>query len=612
MGVAHATGFAARAVGRNARDLDDAHRRDGLGLAVLAGAILSAAVTWGSLGSAAGRLLGTAVRDVFGSGAWTVPVLLALLSWRLLRHPDRNAETARVVIGWLALIVGALGLVHIANGTPGPSAGAAALRNGGGIIGLAASAPLVGIVTPWVAAPVLALITGFGLLVITGTPLHQVPSRLAEFRTLLQGGHRASGAQRDPVTGEVIPRSGRKRGEAIEPGDHDRPYDTPLLGGTVSRPGGARGAVGPAAAPDDEVLPDAARFGLPAGPKARRPAGQAAASEDTWRDAWLGPGETAEPDPAELPDAVPAGPGPEDDIAAVAAVALGRGGVPAAGEQLVLSGATDSAYALPPVSLLKPGSAPKARTKANDAMVEALSQVLEQFEVDAQVTGFTRGPTVTRYEIELGPGGEGRAGHPAVEEHRVRGEERGRADPVADPGQVRDRRGDPQHRPGDGVAGRRAPLAGRDRRPPPDDRGPGQGRRGPDRGGEPGQDAAHADRRRDRQRQVGVHQRADHLDPVPGHPRPGADDPGGPQAGGAGRLRGDPAPDHPDHHQPEEGRGRAAVGRRGDGPPLRRPGRVRVPAHGRLQQGRPGRQADPPAGQRAGLRAVPVPAGDRR
>ena len=53
--------------------------------------------------------------------------------------------------------------------------------------------------------------------------------------------------------------------------------------------------------------------------------------------------------------------------------------------------------------MLKPGSPHKARSKASDEVVERLTEVLEQFEIDAQVTGYTRGPTVTRYEVELGP-----------------------------------------------------------------------------------------------------------------------------------------------------------------------------------------------------------------
>ncbi len=71
-------------------------------------------------------------------------------------------------------------------------------------------------------------------------------------------------------------------------------------------------------------------------------------------------------------------------------------------EQLALSG--DIAYTLPANDVLKPGSPHRARSKASDAVVDKLTQVLDEFGIDAQVVGYTRGPTVTRYEIELGTG----------------------------------------------------------------------------------------------------------------------------------------------------------------------------------------------------------------
>ena len=70
--------------------------------------------------------------------------------------------------------------------------------------------------------------------------------------------------------------------------------------------------------------------------------------------------------------------------------------------QLIL--AADTPYILPSMDLLRTAPSSKAKSKANDLVVAALGQVFEQFGVDARVAGFMRGPTVTRYEVELAAG----------------------------------------------------------------------------------------------------------------------------------------------------------------------------------------------------------------
>ncbi|SFN12202.1 DNA segregation ATPase FtsK/SpoIIIE, S-DNA-T family [Actinomadura madurae] len=376
--AAVAVGSVFRAYGHGARNLDPEHRRDGLGLALLGSSIVLASVTWFRPDGVVTIALEKVVRGGLGIMAMALPVLLALLAWRTLRHPEHHEDTGRIVIGITALGVGVLGVLHIAAGVPSPAKDMDGVREAGGVVGWLVSAPLEAALSGWVAVPLLLLLSGFGLLVVTATPIAKVPERVTDLWAMATLQNRperpAAGESED---GEA-PKKRRRRKKAeegegeLEVGEHSRPYDTPLLEDVPNKADRPRRDLA-----DELFEPDpfgGAEVPPPAPPGDDEPADEhvAGASMPDAPDA---------PEPAEVPDPTPA---------------------PRRSEQLPLS-SSGEIYMLPDPSALRPGSVSKPRTKANDTVVNALTGVLEQFDIDAQVTGFTRGPTITRYEIELGP-----------------------------------------------------------------------------------------------------------------------------------------------------------------------------------------------------------------
>jgi S-DNA-T family DNA segregation ATPase FtsK/SpoIIIE len=338
MGVAHGVGWVVRAAGRraaDARELDPEHRRDGAGLLVLALALLLAAAVWFRAGGPFGVYIALLTRLLIGNIAVTLPVLLLISAVRLMRTPNEEPRPGRGVVGWTALFAGTAGLFHVAAGEPTDLHG---MDGAGGLLGRAAGGLLAEAVTAWVAVPLLLMLSAFGLLVVTATPINRIPQRLAQLRDLALG-RTADASELDE--------------EALD---------------------------------EEEVEPEPA-------PVRRRPARrrQATFVEETADEA-----HDAEP---EAVDEVP--PPRARKVSRKPPTAPEHSPLPTRAEQLAL---TDAGYKLPPPHLLAVGDTPKARSRANDEMISALQGVFEQFDVDAAVTGFARGPTVTRYEVELGPG----------------------------------------------------------------------------------------------------------------------------------------------------------------------------------------------------------------
>ncbi len=406
MGIARPVGALLRGIGRGAKGLDPAHRKDGIALLLLGLTLVTAAGTWSNLRGPVGDLVTEVITGALGRLDLVFPLVLGFIAIRLVRHPEQQEANGRIVIGLSALLVGVLGLVHIATGAPGLEDGAQELRDTGGQIGWAASRPMIVAVGEPLAVALLSLLTLFGLLVVTATPVNAVPRRLRQGAARL--GLLSAAGPADESEPETDPeadwRPSRRPGRA----DHSDPLEaeeealerrrTPRRrasrGGSAATPSPRRSGADPVdvASAAAAALDGAVRHGVQPSPLVADLSSRVATGR-------TGAGKAAESRGEGVPASRPESSGGVPDLTKSQpepAVSL-----PPRAEQLQLSG--DITYALPALDLLHRGGPGRTRSAANDVVVEALTTVFTEFKVDARVTGFTRGPTVTRYEVELGP-----------------------------------------------------------------------------------------------------------------------------------------------------------------------------------------------------------------
>ncbi|MBP3081566.1 DNA translocase FtsK [Mycolicibacterium fortuitum] len=352
--LAKGAGSTARSVGR-ARDIEPGHRRDGLALALLGIAVVVAASSWLHAAGPVGQWIDTALRTLVGGPVVLVPVILGVIAVVLMRtEPDPDSRP-RLILGSAMIVLPLLGLWHLWSGSPQD---AIARQHAAGFIGFAIGGPLSDGLTEWIAAPLLFMGVLFGLLLVTGTTIREVPSTLrAMFSTR---------AFHDDYDDEYDEYDGEYDADDLEDDGYDDLSDGYYDDDNAR--GDARAQTWPTAAIE--------------APKA--PTGTPMDNYPLVEDAPTVPEPTVKPRRKKA-EAKPE-PKPKQD------------------DTLVMDRVVEGPYNLPSMDLLIAGDPPKLRTAANDQMTDAITSVLEQFKVDAAVTGCTRGPTVTRYEVELGPG----------------------------------------------------------------------------------------------------------------------------------------------------------------------------------------------------------------
>jgi S-DNA-T family DNA segregation ATPase FtsK/SpoIIIE len=424
LGLAHLVGGAFRVFGREA--LDASERRDGVPFFLVLLAVAGAIVEWLNPGDPIATALDHyTFGGLFGREAYALPVIMVVFAGWLFRHPASVHDNTRIGIGVGLGVVSISGLCHVFGGRPVASDGMAGLAAAGGILGWVVASWMVNLLTAYVAVPVICIVLALSLLIITKTPPNHIGRRVHELYAYLFG----APGPRDPDETTV---ASTASGSAAKSDPDDDSLDAP----DDSLPWWRRNKSGREEDPayDSPVVSETAPTDAIAAKKKGR---WRKNDEVSFTDIIGGEGLA----PASRPDAGPESPDAmntevlkdlgiaEEALAHVAGAAPTTVGLSAAPAPAAALGPSDAAadffepddadepspfelhdespetpYRLPAVSTLNPGDPAKTRSEANDVIVAAITEVLTQFNVDARVIGFSRGPTVTRYEIELGPG----------------------------------------------------------------------------------------------------------------------------------------------------------------------------------------------------------------
>jgi DNA segregation ATPase FtsK/SpoIIIE, S-DNA-T family len=328
-------------------------KQDVVGISLVLLGVLAGLGMYAGAGGPVGDFLEAVARGLLGLAGYLVPPLIAWFGLLVvLGRP--SPDVGRIAVGSVLLGLGVLTSWHLIAGSPVPADGIRALWPAAGLLGWAIATPLVAALSVWGASAVCVALLFLGTLIVTKTPFSHVVD-------LLRPTPRER-SDEDEVDDEPAPRARRGRGAAPDDEDdpdatsriprHDDDRPTPVRA-TLSRLSGEQLALG-----DDDG------DGLS---EADREAGKT-------------------PDPPVSRAKMPVDPATRK----ATKVAPVR---------------SWDDYTLPALDLLATGrSMGKESRRTIEAQVEALQETFRQFNIDATVARWSRGPTVTRFEIELGPG----------------------------------------------------------------------------------------------------------------------------------------------------------------------------------------------------------------